>query len=677
MNQFKHYIGRNSGIFYVLTVLAVFVLFSSIAFADSCSDTDGGIKYTVKGTTTSYDDGGTVIDSYSDECSAATPDLLAEFYCEGASLKMETYLCPTRCINGACDPAPDTCSYYHYGFSPPAGPLDGCATGFTCCMDTCLACGTGRTLCCSVDGDDGDCCEATEVCDEGTGNCINVNCSDPTDPNYCTICDFCYDNIQNCGETCIDGGGSCESGIEYTAGVYPVIDIFGIEESLLTDYLVEDVEIYYSDIFRCYDGIDNDYDCLIDGADPDCPSTPPVGLCIDADGDGYGLGTGCLGWDCDDSDPTIWVNCDTTPPELNMTINNNDTYANKLTVTLNLEYDDDFSGIAANGCMFSNDGVFDTEVWQPCANAIIWTLAGPDGANTVHAKIKDNDGNVNDTESDSIILDTLIPSSNTVVLSDPAPSFSNITFDVSCTDTLSGCNSTVISIDIDSCTVNHTAGDVNCIIKLPVECETKTYYYTANTTDNAGNINETNSAFDVKKKDGCDCISSDECYDGACIGMSYCANLAPPEIDIEFTGSGDTFEIPLGKTRTLLIKLKNPLGMPDSIELSIYGNPINIKYWSYFEGQKYKDRTKKIVHLGPRSEISVPLNVLGGKVGEYMLRVEAKSITNSQKASKDIQVSVISVDKDGYATTTPGLGVVGLLLLILMAALMSTKEKSY
>lgn len=33
----------------------------------------------------------------------------------------------------------------------------------------------------------------------------------------------------------------------------------------------------------------------------------PLGLCVDKDGDGYGVGPGCLGQDCDDDDPTVYV----------------------------------------------------------------------------------------------------------------------------------------------------------------------------------------------------------------------------------------------------------------------------------------------------------------------------------------------------------------------------------
>ena len=275
------------------------------------------------------------------------------------------------------------------------------------------------------------------------------------------------------------------------------------------------------------------------------------------------------------------------------------------------------------------------------------------------------------------LCDVTPPTTSVLVSPNPAPSSSNISFTVGCFDTDSGCSTTVVTTPVGVCSINYLIAENTCLIEQKISCDLNEYDYSVASYDVVGNLEIKTGNFTVKKKDGCDCIASEECYDGACIGMSYCANLAPPEIDFDFTGSGDRFEIPLGKTRILSIKLKNPLDMPDSIELSIYGDPISIKYWSYFEGQKYKDRTKKIVHLGPRSEISVPLNVLGGKVGEYMLRVEAKSITNSQKASKEIQVSVISVDKNGYATTTPGLGTVSLLMLIIMAALMSTKEKSY
>ena len=58
---------------------------------------------------------------------------------------------------------------------------------------------------------------------------------------------------------------------------------------------------------NCKDGIDNDCNGLIDGADPQCPST-----CWDADGDGY-ADASCGGTDCDDTaffvNPGVGENC--------------------------------------------------------------------------------------------------------------------------------------------------------------------------------------------------------------------------------------------------------------------------------------------------------------------------------------------------------------------------------
>jgi hypothetical protein len=60
----------------------------------------------------------------------------------------------------------------------------------------------------------------------------------------------------------------------------------------------------------CDDLKDNDCDGQIDQADSDC-----VSGCIDNDGDGYGVGTGCLGPDCDD-DPATGMYANPGMPEI-------------------------------------------------------------------------------------------------------------------------------------------------------------------------------------------------------------------------------------------------------------------------------------------------------------------------------------------------------------------------
>ena len=321
-----------------------------------------------------------------------------------------------------------------------------------------------------------------------------------------------------------------------------------------------------------------------------------------------------------------------------------------------------------------------TNTCVPSTNYAAPVPISAEGTTYFRYRSADNAGNVQAIVNRTVMIDKTAPTTTCTdcVIEDPTLASKNTTYTPDCSDLHSGCKNTTICADA-SCTTVYCSFDygLNCsvgTISCTYEPNKQFWFYSC---DNIGNCEIATGPLDysVKKGDGCSCIASEECYDGACIGMSYCANLVPPEIDFDFTGSGDDFEIPLGKTRILLIKLKNPLDMPDSIELSIYGDPISIKYWSYFEGQKYQNRTKKIVHLGPKSEISVPLNVLGGKAGEYMLRVEAKSLTNSQKVSKDTQVSIVYIDKDGYSTTTPGLGFFGVVICVLFASLFMVKRK--
>ncbi len=56
-----------------------------------------------------------------------------------------------------------------------------------------------------------------------------------------------------------------------------------------------------------------------------------------------------------------------------------------------------------------NDSAF-TGNWQTYATSLPWTLAGPDGANSIYIRFKDDSGNNSITYSDTIILDRVNPS---------------------------------------------------------------------------------------------------------------------------------------------------------------------------------------------------------------------------------------------------------------------------
>ncbi|MBW6462479.1 MAG: hypothetical protein K0B07_05540 [DPANN group archaeon] len=511
---------------YFLIVVGLFlVLFSASVYAESytCTDTDGGKIYGVAGTVTFTNLDSGISAPFVDECDLFNPNLLLENYCISPTgmYATEIYTCPYGCNAGQCNPAPIKCQYYDYDFSPPAGPVSGCGSGFTCCLDTCIACGSGKTVCCSLDGKDASCYDpsAGELCLED-GSIRKINCDDLSDPNYCDgYCDFCSDGVKNCDETCVDGGGSCvtqnaETFIQYI----PVFEIGNIYPMSSNTAYISSLSMVFSNSVFCYDNIDNDNDCYVDSADTDCPSTPPPGICIDADGDGYGVGSFCLGTDCDDTDSNIWVNCDTTPPEVNIVINNDAIYTNNLTVILNLTYYDDESGVASNGCMFSNDGVFDTESWEACSETKLWNLIGLDGTKTVYVQVKDNDGNVNSTESDSIILDTLVP---TIVVESPLNSpyiydTQWIMFNVTANDTMSGVVQCEFSINnTPNKTLVNDFGDHYHFFNKSVYVGTYEVIYYCN--DSAGNMGSVVVNLDVQY----DCMLNED-LDPECRTVKYC-----------------------------------------------------------------------------------------------------------------------------------------------------------
>ncbi|MBU4299918.1 MAG: hypothetical protein ABIF85_04825 [Nanoarchaeota archaeon] len=75
----------------------------------------------------------------------------------------------------------------------------------------------------------------------------------------------CTDGLQNCAETCVDGGLQCNAGTKETDNSYQIIYNF-IEPPELTN-----TKLYVDQLsFNCMDGKDNDHDCLIDCDDPDC-----------------------------------------------------------------------------------------------------------------------------------------------------------------------------------------------------------------------------------------------------------------------------------------------------------------------------------------------------------------------------------------------------------------------
>jgi len=178
------------------------------------------------------------------------------------------------------------------------------------------------------------------------------------------------------------------------------------------------------------------------------------------------------------------VNVDKGLPTGSVLINAGDTYTTSASVTLTSSSSDATSGIWQ--VRYGDDGTWDTEPWESPFPARAWTLTTGDGEKTVYYQIMDNAGLESPTYSDSIILDTMDPTTNITFsgtlgddgwyVSDVQVSF--MVFD----DGGSGVEKTEYSFDGATWTV-YTA-------ELTIATEgTTTLYYRS--TDYAGNVEPT------------------------------------------------------------------------------------------------------------------------------------------------------------------------------------------
>ena len=115
-----------------------------------------------------------------------------------------------------------------------------------------------------------------------------------------------------------------------------------------------------------------------------------------------------------ESQPPVNVSIvlDTTAPTGTIKINNDAQYTNSANVTLNLSATDT-TGTGVSQMRFSNDnsGWSDPETYTTSKS---WTLVSGDGSKTVYVKFKDVADNWSEAVSDSIILDTTVPTQPTI-----------------------------------------------------------------------------------------------------------------------------------------------------------------------------------------------------------------------------------------------------------------------
>jgi hypothetical protein len=104
---------------------------------------------------------------------------------------------------------------------------------------------------------------------------------------------------------------------------------------------------------------------------------------------------------------------DATPPTGSILINGGDTYTTSTSVTLQLTYDDDTSGV--DKVRYTNAYEWGSEPWQNPVGSRSWTLTAGDGAKYVSYEIRDKAGLISETYWDEIYLDATPPTGSILI----------------------------------------------------------------------------------------------------------------------------------------------------------------------------------------------------------------------------------------------------------------------
>ncbi|MCK4445094.1 MAG: hypothetical protein KAW09_11160, partial [Thermoplasmata archaeon] len=181
------------------------------------------------------------------------------------------------------------------------------------------------------------------------------------------------------------------------------------------------------------------------------------------------------------------ISLDSTKPSGSVTINNGDTWTDVRSVTLALTYTDNFSGVSE--VRYSNDGVWDTEIWESATDTRSWVLSAGEGSKTAYYQIKDNAG-VKSTFADDIGLDIFPPTGTITVNSgDASTNSTSVTLTLTYSDSGSGVDQIRLGNDGVWDTEPWEAPSPTKGWTLPSGTGTRTVYYQIR--DNVGRLSTT------------------------------------------------------------------------------------------------------------------------------------------------------------------------------------------
>ena len=104
---------------------------------------------------------------------------------------------------------------------------------------------------------------------------------------------------------------------------------------------------------------------------------------------------------------------DATPPKGSILINGGYAYTTSTSVTLQLTYDDETSGV--DKVRYTNAYEWGSEPWQNPVESMSWTLTAEDGAKYVSYEIRDKAGLISETYWDQIYLDATPPTGSILI----------------------------------------------------------------------------------------------------------------------------------------------------------------------------------------------------------------------------------------------------------------------
>ncbi|RLG13959.1 MAG: hypothetical protein DRN71_03920 [Candidatus Nanohalarchaeota archaeon] len=252
----------------------------------------------------------------------------------------------------------------------------------------------------------------------------------------------------------------------------------------------------------------------------------------------------------------------------------------------------------------------------------------------------------------------------------------DVTFRPVVNDDDSGVQRVRICADADCATQIYCQNNVYAPGGTPVvrECSypTEDCIYSENefyieATDLVGNVEVIKGGtFTTILRDGCKCEDSNDCETGKCIA-GYC--LIPVNPNISFTSNTLTAE--LGSKNPAVISVKNNMAVSDTIKIVIYGTPEKILFWT-----KFTNNEQEIdISLNAYEEKLIPVEIFAGEIGTYKLTAFAESTLSSTLYTRDEQTIRIVQKEQGVTSRTPGLNILPVIILLLIAACISTSKR--